>query len=107
MERWLVSVVGEPFDLEELPLWFPSGDIYALAEGQSVFLTGPTLESIREPAEVLDVAAQALDELCAILALLWPQFNAPSVGVVFREDAAGARTSNTIVRLELGAMRLK
>lgn len=93
MSRWLVKLEGDRIDLEEFPYWFPSGDVFALAEGDSVFIAGPALERLDGPSEVLEAATQALDEFSAIIALLWASLQRPSVGNVYREDETGTRKS--------------
>ena len=107
MSRWLIAVHGEPFDLEELPRWFPDGEVFAFSEGSSFFLTGSRFDFLINPVDVLDVATDALSERCAIVSLLWPGMKQLSVGAVFREQDDGQRIPNTMVRAEVGALRIK
>ncbi|MHB1054247.1 MAG: hypothetical protein ACYCZT_14450 [Thiobacillus sp.] len=93
MSRWLVKLEGDRIDLEEFPYWFPNGDVFALAEDDSVFIAGPVLERLAEPSQVLEAATQAVDEFTAITLLLWPSLKRPSIGNVYREDDAGQRKS--------------
>jgi hypothetical protein len=89
MARWLVKLEGDPFDLEELPYWFPSGDVHAIKDDNDVFLTGQTFEKYNNAREVHDAALQTIDEFSAIIMLLWSDFRRPSLNVVIREDDKG------------------
>jgi len=93
MTRWLVQLEGEHSDLEEFPHWFPDGDVYAIEENNSVYLVGSAFEkfSVSEDGHVHEAALQAVDELSAIIKLLWSSFQRPQVGDVFLEDASGKR----------------
>ena len=91
MARWLVEISGDCFDVEEFPLWFPSGDIHSVTENGKVFLVGDTLDAITEASDVHDMAVQQLDEYFEIIRLLVPGLRKPSIGTVFRENNAGVR----------------
>lgn len=67
-------------DLKGFPFWFPTGDVFAFAEAESVFLTGPAFERFRDAVEVRDAAQQVLDDFFAIGSLLWPPLRAPRIG---------------------------
>lgn len=90
-KRWLIALEGDSTDLEEFPYWFPSGGVYAVAEGRSVFLTGPSFLPLCKPEDVRDLAAQVLDEFSAVISLLWPSLQAPRLGTVFSEAEDGSR----------------
>jgi hypothetical protein len=93
MTRWLVQLEGEHSDLEEFPHCFPDGDVYAIEENNSVYLVGSAFEkfSVSEDGHVHEAALQAVDELSAVIKLLWSSFQRPQVGDVFLEDASGKR----------------
>jgi hypothetical protein len=91
MTRWLVQLNGSSIDLEELPYWFPDGEVHGLAEGKEVFLVGAAFETLTDPGHVRDRAAQALDEFSAMISLLWGGFIRPELGNVFRERDDGIR----------------
>jgi hypothetical protein len=93
MDRWLIQLQGEAMDLEELPKWFPSGDVYAVEENGNVLLVGAGLNSLPEADAVLKKAQEALDEFSAVVSLLWTSFRKPQIGQVFREDSAGNRSA--------------
>ena len=44
MGRWLVQLSGERMDLEEFPIWFPNGEVFAIEENKEFFLVGPALD---------------------------------------------------------------
>ena len=48
MNRWLVSLNGEKFDLEEFPLAFPSGALHAICDDMNYFLTGDYFEQFQD-----------------------------------------------------------
>lgn len=90
-KRWLIALEGDSADLEEFPYWFPSGGVHAIAEGRSVFLTGPSFLPLSRPEDVRDLAAQVLDEFSSVISLLWPSLQAPRLGTVFAESEDGTR----------------
>lgn len=91
MERWLIEITGDAFDVDEFPFWFPSGDAYAITENGKVFLLGEIFEAFIEASEVHEAAVQMVDEYFAIIRLLQPELKTPTVGVVFREHIDGRR----------------
>jgi hypothetical protein len=91
MSRWLVEVQGDRFDIDELPYWFPDGEIFALSEGEKVFICGPALESLEDASQVYESAKQALEEFFSIIRILQPNVHFPKLGTVFREDENGQR----------------
>ena len=72
MARWLVEREGERFDLDEYPYSFPSGEIFSVADGEKVFLVGDASEMLQVAGQVRERALQAVDELSAVIAILWP-----------------------------------
>lgn len=107
MKRWLVAVTGEKFDLEELVYWFPDGDSSFVAEGDSVFLTGPRLDAEGEPKAVHETANAILDECCGVLKVLDPNFRPPRVDGIFREESDGRRTEHRVAKLVGAELRIK
>ncbi|MGR9000498.1 MAG: hypothetical protein ACU88J_15825 [Gammaproteobacteria bacterium] len=96
MARWLIEVQGDRFDIDELPYWFPDGDLYAISEGKNVLICGPALESLENAAQVYKVAEQAMTEFFSIIKLIQPIVNLPKLGTVFREDENGQRKGTDI-----------
>ena len=107
MKRWLVAVAGEKFDLEELFYWFPDGDSYFFAEGDSVMLTGSRLDAEEEAKAVHETAIAILDECCGVLKVLDPSFRPPRVGSIFREDSDGRRTEHRVAKFVGEELRIK
>jgi hypothetical protein len=91
MARWLVQIDGDRFDIEELPFWFPSGEIYAIEENSTVFLVGSRLEQVTDASKVQQVAAKAIEDFYSVIYLIEPGIRRPSVGTVFREHDDGTR----------------
>lgn len=91
MARWLVQVDGERMDLEELPRWFPDGDVFAIEERGTFYFIGPFLETLPNADAVRTEATRRLDELSAVISLLWSGFKKPVVSRVLREDDQGKR----------------
>jgi hypothetical protein len=105
MARWLVKIDGERADLEEFPDKFPDGELYAVERDGGVYLTGEEFERLNRAEQVREHARGALEEMSAIISLLWPAFRKPSVGNVEREDDQGGK-SNWVFP-ELAVMRSK
>ena len=93
MERWIVQLKGDRLDLQELPKWFPHGDIFAVEEDGTVFLTGPALNALQDAEAVLNCATQTLNNFAAVIFLLWNGFTKPTIRSVIHEDAAGTRST--------------
>jgi hypothetical protein len=105
MARWLVLLEGEKIDLEEYPHWFPEGDIFAITEGDKVFLTGTTFTMLADPSKVHEAAIAAVDEFSAVITLLWPSLKRPTVGAVYNEDDNGVRRGTQF--LDVGCVTVR
>ena len=103
--KWLVRLDGERADLEEFPLRFPDGDLYAIEKEGGVYLTGPEFEGLTGAEQVREHTRGAVEERSAIISLLWPAFRKPSVGNVQCEDDYGG-VSNWVFA-EIGGVRAK
>lgn len=103
MARWLVQLEGERFDLDEFPYWFPAGEIFAVPDGEKVFLAGEGFEMLEDAGQVRERGLQALDEFSAIIALLWPSLQRPRIGTVFREADNGSRVGHVFLSGSLQA----
>jgi hypothetical protein len=84
-----VSLPVEHADLEEFPLRFPDGELYAVEKEGGVYLTGPEFERLAGAEQVREHARGAVEEMAAVISLLWLPFRKPSVGHVQREDDQG------------------
>ena len=91
MARWLVQIDGDRFDKEELPFWFPSGEIFAIEESSTVFLVGSGLEQLADASKVQEAAAKAIEDFISVIYLIDPGIRRPSIGTVFREHDDGTR----------------
>ncbi|MBK6631437.1 MAG: hypothetical protein IPG33_10535 [Betaproteobacteria bacterium] len=91
MARWLVQIDGDRFDIEELPYWFPSGEIYAVEENSTVFLVGSGLEQLADASKIHEAAARVIEDFYSVIYLIDPGIRRPSVGAVFRENDDGTR----------------
>ncbi len=89
----MVQLEGDPLDLEELPKWFPNGDIFAVEEDGNVFIAGPALNALQDAEAVLNRATQTLNEFAAVVFLLWNGFRKPTIRSVFRDDPGGKRNA--------------
>ena len=110
MQRWLVELNGEHADIEEFPKRFPDGDVYAVAENGKVYLTGPAFDQFSEGQSVRNHAMGVVDEMSAVIAMLWAPFRKPQVGSVVREDGCGGRSAwafpqGVVARAKLGAIQ--
>jgi hypothetical protein len=91
MARWLVQIDGDLFDTEELPYWFPSGDIFAVVDESKVFLVGAGLDKLDDASLVHSAAIRAIEDFYAVIYLIEPGIKKPLVGTIFREEDTGAR----------------
>lgn len=102
MARWLVQLEGDHLDLRVLPREFPNGDVYAVQEGDEVYLVGPAFESLGEADQVHDKALEELDLWSAVMSLLDPRFCRPVVGNILRDDDSGGRKGWAFASLRVG-----
>jgi hypothetical protein len=51
MNHWRVRLAGEPFDLQELARWFPSGDVYVTQIEDVYYIAGERFDSYRQTAD--------------------------------------------------------
>jgi hypothetical protein len=105
--RWLVELAGAPFDLEELPAWFPGGDVFVLREGDQFYLTGPALEKFEQPGDVYNASLQLVDELYGVGLLMLPSLRKPKVGTITVENDDGSRSVHHVIHLERAEAREK
>ena len=103
MARWLVQLEGERLDLDEFTLGFPTGEIFAVRDGEKAFLVGDAFEMLQEAGQVRERALQAVDEFSAIIAILWPSLQRPRVGTVFREADDGSRAGHAFLSASVRA----
>jgi hypothetical protein len=103
--RWLVRLDGERADLEEFPLRFPDGELYAIEKDGGVYLAGPEFERLEGAEAVRNHALVAVDEMSAVISLLWWPFRKPSIGLLHREDDKGG--VSTWIRPATGVLRIK
>jgi hypothetical protein len=103
--RWLVKLVGERADLEEFPLRFPDGELYAVEKDGGVYLVGPEFERLEGAEAVRNHALVAVDEMSAVISLLWWPFRKPNIGLLHREDDKGGMS--TWIRPVTGVLRIK
>ena len=106
MARWLTEICGDAFDTEEARYWFSSGDVFAFVEGATTFLSGQAFEACAEAADVAELANRTLDEIYAVIGLLQPGVQRPTVGKICRELDDGTRTGNVIMA-GVGQFRMK
>lgn len=94
-------------DLEEFPFWFPKGEFHAVAEGSTVLLTGAGFTACDTPEKARVVAAQVLDEFGAAISLLWPSYQAPTLGTVHEQMPDGTRHGTQIGMVGMAVSRSK
>jgi hypothetical protein len=105
MARWLIKLDGERPDLEEFPLRFPDGELYAIEKDGGIYLAGPEFERLEGPEAVRNHALVAVDEMSAVISLLWWPFRKPSIGLLHREDDKGG--VSTWIRPVTAVIRIK
>jgi hypothetical protein len=93
MARWLVEIEGDRVDLEEFPLWFPTGPVHAAEEKGKFVLVGQRLNEIDSADSVRNLAIEVLDQFAAVISLLWQSLRKPTVGDVYRETDDGRRST--------------
>jgi len=93
MSRWLIQLHGEEMDLEELPKWFPKGEVYAIEKNGTYYLTGPAFDAANNADAILELGRDSLDEFSAIISLLWKSFQKPTIAHVAHEDESGAKSA--------------
>ncbi len=93
MERWLVTLEGKRFDLEEFSRSFPCGDLFIFEEEKTFYLGGKPLDSLPGTGEVQKMAEIILAEFTGILLTLQPNILPPRIGPIVGLDRDGRRKS--------------
>jgi len=107
MARWLIALEGSGIDLNELPAWFPSGEIAVIHDGDRYYIGGGALDSATTAVEALDRAEDSMADLIAVARLLRPDFDPPMLGAPFWENDEGVRLAHRVMRSRLGRLRLR
>lgn len=102
MARWLVKLEATPFDLECFPHWFPRGQVFAITDPDGTYVVGPLLEACGDAVAVYQTAYNLIDEMHAVICLLEPGINMPTIGVVLREDDDGKRKGTVFASGTIG-----
>jgi hypothetical protein len=91
MARWIVEIAGDRFDTEEIPYWFPAGEVFGISEDGRVYLTGPAFANCGSADAAMKIATQALEDFSAVISVVSPNFIKPETGTIIHEDDAGRR----------------
>ncbi len=86
---WHVALVGNQFDLEELPKLFRAPEAAVVVDDGGFFLKSSTFEEFDSAAEVRSEAAELLVRINGAARLAFPSFEPVSVGHVYRKNEAG------------------
>lgn len=107
MAKWYLELEGEAADLEELPYWFPDGQITGIREGDIFLLTSASLENLAEIDAVRREGDALLEEVSSIIRLLWTAFRPPVIRRYIEEDDAGKRKSHYVLKTVSAEFRIK
>ena len=66
---WLVQVLGEPYYVDDLPHYFPSGPSFAAKREGCVYLHSERFSNHQVAKDVHDEAERLLDEMCGALSV--------------------------------------
>jgi hypothetical protein len=100
MQRWLIELIGEPFDVEEFSHWFPPGapgEPYAVHDAGKTYVV-PVVPDSAEAADAEEAAITVLDDMYAAIRLVQAGVRRPTIGTVYREDADGNRQGFALLR---------
>ncbi|WP_428506892.1 hypothetical protein [Roseateles sp.] len=89
--RWLVEITGDKFHLEDLPAYFPDGDMYVVLEGERYYIVGSALEVTADHAEVRALALARLEIFAAAMKLIFGHYKTPALAGTYREHPDGRR----------------
>jgi len=89
MTHWKVELLGEAYDLEELPYFFSSGEICCLAEGEIFFLVAQAFEGQEGPSQVHAMAESLIDDITGAMATHIGRYPRPRAGPVHERGADG------------------
>jgi len=107
MSRWLLKLKGEVADLEEFPHWFPSGDPFSFREDQAFYLSSPRLDVLQDSRRVQDVGTSILEEAAAVVSLIWPGLEAPTIEHLVHESDDGTRSLHYTLKIVSSTLRIK
>lgn len=91
MPRWIIQLVGERFDLEDLPKWFHDDSLKVELRGDEYFLSSARLVDLSKARDVLHAALDIVAQVNGSIRL-WHRNHRPvAVGAVYREHENGRR----------------
>ena len=100
MTRWQVELLGEAYDLEELPYFFATGEICCLVEDGTFFLIAQAFEGQQEPSQVHAMAESLVDDITGAMATHIGRYPRPRVGPVHERGTDGQTKKHYFLKAE-------
>jgi hypothetical protein len=104
MNHWRVRLAGEPFDLQELARWFPSGDVYVTQIEGAYYIAGKRFDTCGTADDVRADADLALREVFGVVTVCGSVSHIPKLSHVERLRDDGK--TDYFLQAEPGVIRI-
>jgi hypothetical protein len=91
MAQWLVRLLGERFDLEDLPAWFAEPELKIIEEEGMFWLASSDFDALQTPEQVKSDAEQKLEAVAGAARLFQPNIRPPQLVAVVRKHDDGRK----------------
>lgn len=98
MSIWSVQIVGDDFDLDDLPEWFKFGELKVVKEANGYYLYSSRFSSAKDAKEVRSIAEKLIQIMLGIAMLLRSDLIPFKIGNVHSQNQDG---SNKTVYFEV------
>lgn len=104
---WFTEVIGDPFYVDDLPHFFPSGASFAYNEDDRTWLKSNRFLVDMTAAQVHAEAERLLDEMAGALCVFLGHYVRPKVGTVYLLHLDGRKTGHHILKADGAVARTK
>lgn len=91
MIDWSVRLVGDEFELEELPSHFDSPELFIYSEEDKYYMKSDEFESVEDTGRVRSLALDNLNIINGALKLINPSFNSIGIQEIIQPNEKGGR----------------
>jgi hypothetical protein len=104
---WFTEVLGDAYDVDDLPHFFPSGTTFAYREEGRTWLKSDRYLLDMTAAQVHAEAERVLDEMSGALCIFLGHYQRPKTGTVYLQHSDGHKTGHHILKVDGAAIRSK
>lgn len=91
MSVWSVQIVGDNFDLDDLPGWFNSNELKVVKEANGYYLYSNRFSSVKDAKEVRIIAEKLVEKMLGAAMLIRSNLKPFKLGNVNRQNEDGSK----------------